>query len=84
MRLFLSMAERTGTLWEHNDICASCNHSFALYTVKWLVYALICYDVLNGGNTLTEGVGIDCEIAIPIGSGDFRYLTVKNNQVTMQ
>lgn len=28
---FLYMAERTGTLWEHIDTAASCNHGFASY-----------------------------------------------------
>lgn len=85
IRLFLPMAERTGTLWEHNAICASCNHGFASYAVKWLIYALTSYDALNGGEALAEGIGIDCEIAIPLdGKGNFRYLTVKNNRVTMQ
>jgi alpha-L-rhamnosidase len=40
MRLFLPMAERTGTLWEHNGISASCNHGFASYALKWILFAL--------------------------------------------
>ena len=28
---YLYMAETTGTLWEHIDTCASCNHGFASY-----------------------------------------------------
>lgn len=34
---FLYMAERTGTLWEHKDTCASCNHGFASYAAE-LIY----------------------------------------------
>ena len=34
---FLYMAERTGTLWEHKDTCASCNHGFASYVAE-LIY----------------------------------------------
>ena len=30
------MAEKTGTLWEHNDTSASCNHGFASYVLVWL------------------------------------------------
>lgn len=30
-KFFLPMAEATGTLWEHNDTRASCNHGFASY-----------------------------------------------------
>lgn len=33
---FLDMAEKTGTLWEHNKISASCNHGFASYVIYWL------------------------------------------------
>lgn len=33
---FTSMAEKTGTLWEHNDVRASCNHGFASYVIHWL------------------------------------------------
>jgi alpha-L-rhamnosidase len=31
MRNFLPMARRTGTLWEHLDVSASCNHGFTSY-----------------------------------------------------
>lgn len=34
---FLYMAEITGTLWEHKDTCASCNHGFASYAAD-LIY----------------------------------------------
>jgi hypothetical protein len=37
---FLVMAEKTGTLWEHQDIRASCNHGFASHIVCWLYAAL--------------------------------------------
>lgn len=40
LKLFLPMAERTGTLWEHNSIKASCNHGFASYCLKWITYVL--------------------------------------------
>ena len=40
IRLFSPMAKRTGTLWEHNNISASCNHGFAAYSIKWILYAL--------------------------------------------
>ncbi len=33
---FLYMAELTGTLWEHKDAGASCNHGFASYVIYWL------------------------------------------------
>ena len=33
---FASMAERTGTLWEHDSPTASCCHGFASHVVCWL------------------------------------------------
>lgn len=33
---FLHMAQMTGTLWEHEDIRASCCHGFASYVLYWL------------------------------------------------
>lgn len=33
---FLPMAERTGTLWEHNRPTASCCHGFASHVLYWL------------------------------------------------
>ena len=44
-KLLLPMALRTGTLWEHNNISASCDHGFAAYSVKWLIYGLTGLDM---------------------------------------
>lgn len=33
---FLDMAQKTGTLWEHNQATASCNHGFASYVLYWM------------------------------------------------
>ena len=33
---FLGMANRTGTLWEHDSGWASCNHGFASHVLVWL------------------------------------------------
>lgn len=38
---FLYMAKRTGTLWEHKDTYASCNHGFASYVAE-LIYKAEC------------------------------------------
>lgn len=38
---FLYMAERTGTLWEHKDTYASCNHGFTSYVAE-LIYKAEC------------------------------------------
>lgn len=34
---FLAMAETTGTLWEHMDQRASCNHGFAAHVIRWIM-----------------------------------------------
>jgi len=81
LRLFLPMAERTGTLWEHNGIYASCNHGFASYAVKWIVWALTGYDCMNGGDIAAAGVGADCEITLPVSATENIRLSVKNNEV---
>lgn len=33
---FIGMAEQTGTLWEHDNTTASCNHGFASHVIYWL------------------------------------------------
>lgn len=33
---FCHMAETTGTLWEHNQAYASCNHGFSSHVILWL------------------------------------------------
>ena len=35
-KYFLPMAEKTGTLWEHDSSTGSCNHGFASYVIYWL------------------------------------------------
>jgi alpha-L-rhamnosidase len=33
------MADKTGTLWEHADTYASCNHGFASHILVWMEQA---------------------------------------------
>ena len=33
---FLFMAEKTGTLWEHDSVVASCDHGFASHVAVWI------------------------------------------------
>ena len=81
--LFENMAERTGTLWEHNGIYASCNHGFAAYAAKWIVYALTGYDCMGDCTSAEQGIGIDCKIKIPndISEDNYSVIEVKNNLV---
>ena len=66
------MTKKTGTLWEHNGACASCDHGFASYVAKFLIYALTGYDVGNevgadnaGKIEQSQVNGIACEITFP-------------------
>ncbi len=83
IQLFEKMAERTGTLWEHNGIAASCVHGFAAYAVKWLVYALTGYDCMTGKTEATDGIGIDCDIVLPKDAAKQENIkiSVRNNRV---
>ncbi len=44
---FRTMAETTNTLWENNLPSASCNHGFAAYVVRWLIYGVTGIDLLS-------------------------------------
>jgi len=81
LRIFGKMAERTGTLWENNSICASCDHGFASYAARWLVWALTGYDVLDGSLQGCEGIGIDCDVSLPLTDGKRLRIRVEGEQV---
>lgn len=83
IRYFYDMTKKTGTLWEKNDPVASCDHGFASYVIKWLLYALIGYDALEPENGVAkEGIGIDCKFVLP-DTGRKRIIEVKDNVVTV-
>ncbi len=63
VKYFYKMAERTGTLWEHNSPHASCIHGFASYAAIWLVFALTGW---NGESFCDDWLGTDCIIKFPI------------------
>lgn len=74
LKYFYEMTKKTGTLWEHNGAWASCDHGFASYVAKFLIYALTGYDVgkANGGNcdgqpALLQGINIPCAVTFPSG-----------------
>ena len=69
IKYFYEMTKKTGTLWEHNGACASCDHGFASYVAKFLIYALTGYDVVSEQKAENvdqaaplKGIGIACEI----------------------
>lgn len=81
IQVFGKMAERTGTLWENNNISASCDHGFASYAARWIVWALTGYDVLSEGPAAEEGIGIDCDVFLPRADGSSLRIRVENNRV---
>jgi len=69
---FLPMAERTGTLWEHDDVRASCNHGFASHIVHvWYrdILGIRHLDTQNKAITLRfSDLPLDwCEGRLPLG-----------------
>ena len=79
IRYFYDMTKKTGTLWEKNDPVASCDHGFASYVIKWLLYALIGYDALNPQNGVAkEGIGIDCKFVLPTDGKKMQVEVCKN------
>ena len=69
---FSYMAERTGTLWENDTTCASCNHGFASYAAILLVKSVLGADVDLTAKTLyltaPDVKGLDfCGATLPVG-----------------
>jgi alpha-L-rhamnosidase len=72
------MADRTGTLWEHRDTRASCNHGFASHICHILYRDILGINNINYQKReiilkLSEMPLSWCEGRIPIGN-DFIYL----------
>lgn len=74
LKYFYEMTKKTGTLWEHNGARASCDHGFASYVAKFLIYALTGYDVgkvndgkCDGQPALLQGINIPCAVTFPSG-----------------
>jgi alpha-L-rhamnosidase len=70
---FKKMADMTGTLWEHDNTSASCNHGFASYATVFLienVLGVTNVDLQNKTVTLCEtDVDLEwCEADLPVGS----------------
>ena len=68
---FLAMAEKTGTLWEHNDPRASCCHGFASIASEYLIRDVLGFKGLgaDGQPILRKPEGLDldwCEATLPV------------------
>lgn len=78
---FLPMAEKTLTLWENNNASASCNHGFASYAVRWLVYGLTGYDYVNSSINNYSSLGITGEIILPLPNDKNISFLLDNSKV---
>jgi alpha-L-rhamnosidase len=71
---WMSMASRTGTLWEHDDTRASCNHGFASHAAHALYRDVLGVQVVD---PVTQQITLKfslldlqwCEGRIPLGNG---------------
>ena len=75
---FKYMADRTGTLWENDTTCASCNHGFASYAAVLLVRSVLGVERIDlAAKTVTirpTDVTLDfCEATLPVPGGAITY-----------
>lgn len=84
VRYFYDMTQKTGTLWENNTASASCDHGFASYVSRFIIYALFGFDVLypeKGG--VKNGIKLNSEAVLPFKQKTVN-LSVLNNIVTVK
>lgn len=84
VRYFYDMTQKTGTLWENNTASASCDHGFASYVSRFIIYALFGFDVLypeKGG--AKNGIKLNSEAVLPFKEKTVN-LSVLNNIVTVK
>ena len=84
VRYFYDMTQKTGTLWENNTASASCDHGFASYVSRFIIYALFGFDVLypeKGG--AKNGIKSNSEAVLPFKQKTVN-LSVLNNIVTVK
>ncbi|QHW31764.1 hypothetical protein GZH47_13555 [Paenibacillus rhizovicinus] len=72
---FGKMAERTGTLWEHNRTQASCNHGFASHVARALYRDALGIKSLNSQRgkltvAFTDNALASCSGTLPTPDGD--------------
>ncbi len=80
---FMYMVNRTGTLWENDTTCASCNHGFASYAAVLLVRSVLGLDVDLASKTVTvreTDAKLDfCGVTLPAGNGKIVFDRVLRN-----
>lgn len=76
---FLAMAETTGTLWEHTDQRASCNHGFAAHVIRWLTRDVLGIEHIDPTTKTITLRRVDtvprwCRATLPVGG---QWLTLE-------
>lgn len=67
---FAIMAEKTGTLWEHDTSHASCNHGFASVAAPVLLKSLVGFDGVQDGKPKFDGIERNPTIDVKV---EFNY-----------
>ncbi len=84
VRYFYDMTQKTGTLWENNTASASCDHGFASYVSRFIIYALFAFDVLYPEKSgAKNGIKLNSEAVLPFKQKTVN-LSVLNNIVTVK
>ena len=84
VRYFYDMTQKTGTLWENNTASASCDHGFASYVSRFIIYALFGFDVLYPEKCgAKNGIKLNSEAVLPFKQKTVN-LSVLNNIVTVK
>ena len=84
VRYFYDMTQKTGTLWENNTASASCDHGFASYVSRFIIYALFGFDVLYPEKSgAKNGIKLNSEAVLPFKQKTVN-LSVFNNIVTVK
>lgn len=84
VRYFYDMTQKTGTLWENNTASASCDHGFASYVSRFIIYALFGFDVLYPEKCgAKNGIKLNSEAVLPFKQKTVN-LSVVNNIVTVK
>ena len=84
-KVYYPMAERTGTLWEHFDERASCNHGIASFVGVVAVSALTGFVGVKDGVAIFKKVPYkhNCRFVIPYKNDKIK-VTVKNNDIKIE
>lgn len=81
---FLYMANRTGTLWEHDKAHASCDHAFAAYPAIFIVNSLTGFVRADTEKKVVffepPAVGVNCTLQLPLGKEAYMEIEMKGGK----